>query len=268
MTQRIPILVPRLQKITLLAAGSNHVLALESARSKRVLAWGSGQQCQLARKLVERDAGASLVPAGIGALRGGSAPAQVACGSYHSFVIDTEGRVFAWGLNSYAELGLDMDDVGEDNSTVLRPTLVESLAGYRVTGIAAGEHHSLACTDDGKLLTWGRVDGHQVGLPEDAFTEENTIFDEHGKPRILKKPQVVPNMPPVVFVAANSDHSIAVTRDGRAYSWGFSANYQTGQGVDDDIEIPTMIENTAVKDVKLVWAGAGGQYSMLAAHAE
>ena len=52
------------------------------------------------------------------------------------------------------------------------------------------------------------------------------------------------------------------------YSWGFSANYQTGQGTGDDIETPKVLDNTAVRDRQIVWAGAGGQYSMVAAEAE
>ncbi|KAK5637535.1 hypothetical protein RRF57_013250 [Xylaria bambusicola] len=52
---------------------------------------------------------------------------------------------------------------------------------------------------------------------------------------------------------------------GRVYSWGFSANYQTGQGTTDDIEVPTVIDNSAIRDREIVWAGAGGQYSIVAA---
>ena len=65
-------------------------------------------------------------------------------------------------------------------------------------------------------------------------------------------------------VAAGTDNSFAVTAEGQVYSWGFSANYQTGLGTTDDIETPTVIENTAIKEQKIVYAGAGGQFSVLA----
>lgn len=54
-----------------------------------------------------------------------------------------------------------------------------------------------------------------------------------------------------------------MTSEGTAYSWGFSTNYQTGQGTIDDIEVPTLIDNTAVRGKKLIAAGAGGQFSIL-----
>ena len=75
-------------------------------------------------------------------------------------------------------------------------------------------------------------------------------------------------VPPVASVAAGTDNSFAITTDGKAYSWGFSANYQTGQGTGDDIETPTLIDNTAVRGKKLVFAGAGGQNGVLASVAE
>ena len=74
-------------------------------------------------------------------------------------------------------------------------------------------------------------------------------------------------MPFIVSVAAGTDNSFALTKDGKVYSWGFSANYQTGQGTSDDIETPTVIDNTAVRDRKLVYAGAGGQFSILGSYA-
>jgi regulator of chromosome condensation len=64
-------------------------------------------------------------------------------------------------------------------------------------------------------------------------------------------------------VAAGSDNSFAIDADGRAWAWGFSANFQTGLGVDDDIEVATLVENSAVKGKKLCGAGAGGQFSVL-----
>lgn len=67
----------------------------------------------------------------------------------------------------------------------------------------------------------------------------------------------------IVAVAAGTDNSFAVTKDGKVYSWGFSSNYQTGQGTIDDVETPTLIDNTATRDKQIVAAGAGGQFSIL-----
>ncbi|KAK5654641.1 hypothetical protein OQA88_6962 [Cercophora sp. LCS_1] len=263
--QKTPVLVHEVTKIKQLAAGSNHVLALDE--KNKIIAWGAGQQAQLARRLLERDDCSGLLPSGIGSLPGRAKVASLSCGSYHSFVVDTSGRTIGWGLNNYAELGIEAE-AGTDGGFILRPALIESLGDVKVVDIAGGEHHSLACTDDGQLLTWGRIDGHQTGQPESAFDQDNTIWDDKNKPRILLVPSPVQGLKDVIKVAAGTDHSFAITKEGKVYSWGFSANYQTGQGTTDDIGTPTLIDNTAIRDRKIIWAGAGGQYSVLGAEAK
>ncbi|KAL1862574.1 hypothetical protein Daus18300_008534 [Diaporthe australafricana] len=260
--QKTPILIPDLKDIRKLAAGNNHVLALNG--KGKVFAWGCGEQNQLGRRVFANHPELALRPTSIGALplRGAKA-AKVACGSYHSFAVDMQGRVYAWGLNTYAELAIP-DEAGESNAYHLKPRLVESLRDYKIVNIAGGEHHSLASTDDGKLLTWGRMDGDQVGLRAEAFTPENTLFDERGNPRILKNPTVVPDLPPIASIAAGTDHSFALTASGETYSWGFSSNGRTGQGTEDDIKVPTLIDSKAVRGKKLTVAGAGGSFSILA----
>lgn len=281
-----PILVPDLKDIIQLAPGVNHILALD--RRGKLFAWGSGDANQLGRRVLSGHPELALRPTSIGSLPTRGAKAlKIACGSYHNFAVDMQGRVYAWGQNTYAELAI-ADQAGESNASHLKPRLVDSLRDYRITDIVGGEHHSLACTDDGKLITWGRVDGDQVGLRHDTFTAENTIFDDRGKPRILKLPTIIPgereiwliflvprisssllthrcvDIPLITSVAAGTDHSIALTADGKPYSWGFSDSGRTGQGTEDDIKIPTLVESKAIKGKKLVFADAGGSFSVLA----
>ncbi|KAK7428324.1 hypothetical protein QQZ08_005221 [Neonectria magnoliae] len=261
--QSTPALLPSLKNIKSLAAGSNHVLALD--HKGNVAAWGCGQQNQLARRIIERNKLSSLVPQGVGLPRGKIV--KVACGSYHSFAIDKTGQVWGWGLNNFGEIGVE-SNAGEDDAVILRPAKITALEDYDITDIDGGEHHSLACSGKGDLLTWGRVDGYQVGFEFDKLTEDIAIYDERGNARILFTPTVQPDVSDVITVAAGTDNNFAITSEGKAYSWGFSSNYQTGQGTLDDVHTPTLIDNTAVRGKKLISAGAGGQYSILIGVAE
>ena len=67
------------------------------------------------------------------------------------------------------------------------------------------------------------------------------------------------------MASAGVDSSLAITPEGQVYSWGFSGNYQTGQGTIEDVEMASLIDNTAVRGTCLNWAGAGGQFSILTA---
>lgn len=256
--QNTPMLLPGLKNIKSLASGANHILALD--HKGNVLAWGCGQQNQLGRRIIERNKLSSLIPQGVGLPRGKIV--RVACGSYHSFAIDKDNNVWGWGLNNFGEVGVE-GNAGEDDAVILKPAKVDLLNKYDVADISGGGHHSVACSKKGELLTWGRVDGYQVGIDPKTLTEENAIFDERQTPRILFVPTVVPEVSDVVKVQAGFDNSFAITGDGKVYSWGFSSNYQTGQGTIDDIEKPTLIDNTAIRGKKIIGAGAGGQYSLL-----
>ncbi|KAF5227985.1 hypothetical protein FAUST_11417 [Fusarium austroamericanum] len=261
--QPTPLLIKDLKNIKALSAGSNHILALD--HKGNVVAWGCGQQNQLGRRIIERNKMSSLIPQGVGLPRGKIA--KIACGSYHSFAIDKEGVVYGWGLNNFGEIGVE-SNAGEDDAVILRPAKLTYLDDYNITEIDGGEHHSLACSDKGDLLTWGRVDGYQVGFEFDKLSEENSIYDERGNARILFKPTIQPDVKDIISVAAGTDNNFAISSNGAVYSWGFSSNYQTGQGTIEDIHTPTLIDNTAIRGKKIIGAGAGGQYSVLIGEAE
>ncbi|KAJ5605062.1 Regulator of chromosome condensation RCC1 [Penicillium lagena] len=253
--QKTPVLIPALKKIKHLACGANHVLALNDKGG--VLSWGSGQQNQLGRRIVERNKLNGLQPREFGLPKN---IVHIGCGSYHAFAVHTSGKVYAWGLNSFGATAI-REGAGESEAAIVHPTVVKALTGRNVDQISGGSHHSIARTTDGECLVWGRLDGYQSGLKVDALPDDAVIKDERNRPRILIEPTPIPSIKAKV-VAAASDHSLAIDADGRAWSWGFSATYQTGQGTQDDIEVATVIDNTATRGKKLNWAGAGGQFSV------
>ncbi|KAK6525061.1 hypothetical protein TWF281_011941 [Arthrobotrys megalospora] len=255
-----PFLLPNLKNIVEISAGVDHILALSSTGT--VFAWGNGQQYQLGRRVIERTRMNGLVPREFGLKK----IVAVGAGSYHSFAVDATGKVWAWGLNQYGQCGIDLEGkTGEDGVAVPKPTVVKSLAKYKIVQITGGEHHSAAVTDDGKLLTWGRLDANQLGIKTEDLKSEFTVYDEHGKPRFITEPTIVPGLPAIAKVACGTHHNIAIDVNGKAHSWGFGENFQVGQGpAGEDILVPTMIDNTATRNEKLTFAGCGGQFSVMA----
>lgn len=73
---------------------------------------------------------------------------QVACGDSHTLALDEEGTVFAFGQNSYGQLGsgIDWDDYLEP----LKLKFPE-----KIDYIACGNSSSAAITESGVLYTWG-----------------------------------------------------------------------------------------------------------------
>jgi regulator of chromosome condensation len=272
--QRTPMLIPELKQIKLLAAGGNHIIALD--HKGKVFTWGCGEQNQLGRRIVSRTRENALVPSEFGLSK--RKIKGISCGAFHSFAVDGQGRVFTWGLNNFGQTGIT-NGAGESNAIIGTPTIVESLRNFNIKEIRGGNHHSVACTQDQKLLVWGRCDDAQIGIPTTKLPRTALIFNSQNKPRILSEPTVIPGNiilsaskkllltiigVSAVVVAAGIDNSIAINEEGKAYSWGFSANYRTGLGTDDSIEEPTQLQNSALIGKKLTFAGCGGQFSVLA----
>ncbi|KAI9811693.1 MAG: hypothetical protein M1826_003104 [Phylliscum demangeonii] len=242
-----PTLIPGLKKIKSLACGTNHVLAVND--KGKVFVWGSSQQGQLGRRVVGRSMAKCLVPREISF--GRNKIARVGCGAWHSFAIDT-------GKHG------DRDRAGEASATIDQPTLVSGLRDFGLMDVDGGAHHSLAVDDEGRCLVWGRCDSAQSGIELGTIPDDDAVFDTRRRQRFIRKATAIPGLQ-VVHVAAGTDNSFAITTDGVAYSWGFSGNYQTGQGTDDDVPIATALTNSAVRGQTLNWAGAGGQFSILTA---
>ena len=256
-------MLPNLKNITEIVCGTDHVLALTSAG--KVYSWGNGQQLQLGRRVVERTRLNNLLPREFG-LKNIRA---IGAGSYHSFAVANDGKVFAWGLNQFGQCGIDRQGyVGEDGAVIAAPSVIGAVADYEIVAVTGGEHHSIFLTSSGQILSCGRMDCDQLGFPESS-PPPGTVFDSRGKPRFNPYPTVIPNIPRIKKVFCGSHHSVAIAEDGSAWSWGFGEVWQVGHGPhtpenpSGDIETPTKIVNTATQGVKMVTGGAGGQFSVL-----
>ncbi|PWY84506.1 RCC1/BLIP-II protein [Aspergillus sclerotioniger CBS 115572] len=259
--QRQPVLIPGLEKVTQLASGAQHVLALTAKGA--VLTWGCEEQNQLGRRISGRLHGKleSLIP---GQCALPSDVVSIGTGSYHSFAIRKNGRVHAWGSNNFGQTAVPMS-AGQSDAVVLYPTEVKSFRKQsKIVSICGGKDHSVAVTEDGKCLSWGRVDNKALGISLEDMPSDELVHDEHGRPRILTMPTPLTDIKEeVVFATASSDHSFAITKDGQAYSWGFNVQRQAGHRDEDEIERPTLLQNKHVNGKKLVSASGGGQFSML-----
>lgn len=258
--QEEPIKQKGLKNIVQLAAGKDHMLALDTKGI--VYAWGNGQQFQLGRKILERHKFAALEPQQFGLYD----IKYIASGDFHCFAVDKDNKVFTWGLNQYGQCGVtnSKGDL-EDGSVITKPIEVSILSNIFVKEIVGGEHHSLALSEDGSVYSWGRYDMREVGITADKLPE-STFRDEHGNARSVPQPtKLAIGSETLKFktIGVGSHHSFAVTDDGVVFSWGFGDTYAPGLGpIDGDVDCPTRIVNTATKQEDIQLIGAGGQFSV------
>ncbi|MBL8144205.1 MAG: chitobiase/beta-hexosaminidase C-terminal domain-containing protein, partial [Acidobacteria bacterium] len=158
--------------------------------------------------------------------------ALLAAGSHHSLARRADGVVFAWGKNSYGQLG--------DRTTTRRtlPTLVAGLTG--VVALAGGQEHSLAVRSDGTVWAWGSNGYGRLG--------DGTTTARH-LPTV-----VIGGLTNVTQVAAGEAHSLARRADGTVWAWGANTSGQLGDGTTTLRTAPVQVPG--LTDIVTVAAGA------------
>ncbi len=154
-------------------------------------------------------------------------------GNYNTYVLRSDGTVWAWGSNGYGQLG-------SAGGGSFNPVQVEGLK--EVVAIASGMYHALALKNDGTVWAWGMNYYGQLGIggTADAFM-----------------PVQVTALSDVVAIAAGQDHSLALKSDGTVWSWGYNARgqlgYDTTATVRNNSEEPVRIIELAY--IKAIAAG-------------
>lgn len=145
-----------------IAAGANHSLAL--LRDGSVWAWGSDSAGQIGSPVngLCGLTSCSVSPIQVSSLSG---VASIAAGANHSLAATTSGAVYAWGDNTYGQLGAGPcasagSACGGPNTPPLR---LPGISG--VSMVAASGSFSLGLTSGGSVEAWGaNLDG-QLGTP-------------------------------------------------------------------------------------------------------
>ncbi|PFH38145.1 regulator of chromosome condensation (RCC1) repeat-containing protein [Besnoitia besnoiti] len=166
--------------------------------------------------------------------------ARISCGADHTLALSDGGTLYAWGVGAYGNLGQgDTADsytpvrvvLGSDKAKKKDNRLFGNAASQpvTVTCCAAGAKHSLACTSDGTLWTWGYGGNGRLGL---------------GHNRGSLSPAVVEYISDrdVVFVSAGDSHSACIDRRGVLYTWGNGGFGRLGHGDEGEIPVPRKVE--------------------------
>ncbi|XP_053521364.1 RCC1 and BTB domain-containing protein 1 isoform X4 [Artibeus jamaicensis] len=142
-----------IKQVVEVACGSHHSVAL--AADGEVYGWGYNGNGQLGLGNNVNQ----LTPVRVAALHSVCVN-QIVCGYAHTLALTDEGLLYAWGANTYGQLG-----TGNKNN-LLSPAHI-MVEKERVVEIAAchSAHTSAAKTQGGHVYMWGQCRGQSVILP-------------------------------------------------------------------------------------------------------
>ena len=199
-------------------------------RSFELLSFGGGYQGQLGvgkAKAANRAAQVEFPE--------GEEPRHVACGGSFSAAVTGAGRVYTWGSNKHGQLGYKLAGVGGQQPL---PAQVDgALAAVQVMAIACGREHALALSFDGGLYSWGSGKHGQLGHGD---------HHSHQEPRKLAAPELSFSR-----IATGDQHSAALSRDGKLYTWGHGGWGELGHG-EPPLRGPELLEELRPKRVEAI----------------
>ncbi|HEY0426393.1 MAG TPA: hypothetical protein VGC76_01180 [Pyrinomonadaceae bacterium] len=169
----------------------------------------------------------------------------VSAGWLHSLALDRDGKVWAWGANYSGQLG-----VNSQNDSPLPVQVGAGVAGFdgQVIQIDAGREHNLALTADGKVWAWGANDFGQIG------NGNTSVY-----PLVPVKVQASPGVDftGVLQIAASSQFSMALRRDGTIWGWGNNNSSRIGNPAVTDVSVlyPAQTKQTVMGNVVQISAG-------------
>jgi RHS repeat-associated protein len=182
----------------------------------------------------------------------------ISAGSIHSLAIKSDGTLWAWGDDTYGELGIP-PPLGPNNRSLV-PLKVPFSFPAPIVEISAGAGTSLAVDANGTLWWWGTTNGGVASV-----NATPTAISFPGNPKIVlitqspwdaamavdlsgnvwiwglsypgngtstnnSSPAIVPGISGIAAIAAGSDFSLAADNSGHVWAWGDNSAGQLGIG--------------------------------------
>lgn len=156
----------------------------------------------------------------------------------------SSAAIYGWGHNHRGQLA------GLSGTKVKLPTCVSALTTLRAASVCGGEQTVFTVTADGRVYASGYGGASRLGTGSDQGSQA-------GVPLLLEALQHV--TVEQVAVNAAGRHALAVTADGRLFSWGEGGDGQLGLGTRCSESRPRLID--ALLGQRVTAAACGSAHS-------
>ena len=199
------------------SVGHSHTIAMTSSGS--IWAWGANASFARGALGISNNVNRSS-PVQIGTETNWSI---IYAGGNSSFGIKTNGTLWAWGNNTYEQLGTDTNAVSSpvQVGTQTNWSTISSTYFY-------GANHTLALKTDGTLWAWGDSGFGQIG-------------DSQPPGGLRSLPVKIGNDTNWKVVSAGQRYSMAIKTDGTLWGWGENTSLQLGNGTLTNESSPVQI---------------------------
>ncbi|KAI8912825.1 regulator of chromosome condensation 1/beta-lactamase-inhibitor protein II [Gorgonomyces haynaldii] len=132
-------------------------------------------------------------------------------GGLHNICLSQDGKLYSWGCNDQRALGRS----GEETE----PGPVEGLDGVKVVDVCCGDSQTFCLTEDGQVYGWG------------TFRDKTGIFGFAPGVKQQNTPALIPQLKNIVHISCGTNHAVAISADGKIYTWGVGEQNQLGRKI-------------------------------------
>lgn len=191
-----------------ISAGGSHSMAIKT--NGTLWAWGSNSSGRLglgAPAMIQR------VPVQVGTL---SSWQSVCASLWHTHAIQTNGTLWAWGGNSFGQLG--------DGTTTNSSSPIQIGTAMDWASVSSADAHTLALKTTGTLWAWGN---NQYGELGNGSTINSTVPVQVGTGNTWTR------------ASGGYGYSFGIQSNGSLWGWGLNNFWQLGLGDTINRSIPT-----------------------------
>jgi alpha-tubulin suppressor-like RCC1 family protein len=157
---------------------------------------------------------------------------------YNVFFITEEDQIYAFGNNSYAQLGFG------HNRAVKEPRILSELCDKNIIAFANSLCHVIALSSYGKIFCWGSNNWGLLGIGSEENRHYKPIANLHLNNEIF------------IDICCGFGHSLVLTTFGEVYSWGSNNFGQIGNECNDNQITPFKVNGFRGKKVSMISCGS------------
>jgi alpha-tubulin suppressor-like RCC1 family protein len=161
---------------------------------------------------------------------------SVSCGSYHTVVLSNYNNLYAFGLNSTGQLGMN----NTTNLSILTPMVLDKISlDEKIISIACGIEHTVVLTNTGNVFACGNNTYGQLGM-------NNTTNLSILTPMVLNN--LTANNDKVISIACGISHTVVLTVSGNLYACGRNTTGQLGLNNNSTLQRTTLVKMSGPSD--------------------
>ncbi|KAL0210491.1 hypothetical protein RCL1_004927 [Eukaryota sp. TZLM3-RCL] len=205
---RIPVVIPGLDKVIEITAGDQHSLAVRVDGS--VVSWGFAGNGRLGN-------GKTASTLQLEVCGSFTSAKSVSAGTAHSLVLLENGELWVMGSNTSGQLGI---------GTTVSHSIPIHLNGYKFTKISSGGNANIGILIDGRVVTFGNNNHGQLGISDIGYKSS---------------PVHLQGLDGVYSVVLGTVHGFVASVNGSVYGFGNNGYGRLGDGTSISRNTPTLL---------------------------